>query len=24
VARVSDAIIRGTWREAADQEARLG
>jgi dihydropteroate synthase len=23
-ARVSDAIVRGTWREAADEEARLG
>ena len=23
-ARVSDAIVRGTWRDAADQEARLG
>jgi dihydropteroate synthase len=23
-ARMSDAIVRGTWREAADEEARLG
>ncbi len=23
-ARVSDAIVRGTWRETADEEARLG